>query len=43
MIYKKEGIQEELFHTFNALYEENKQMVFTCDRQPSELTNLQID
>ncbi|QMU99212.1 chromosomal replication initiator protein DnaA [Borrelia sp. A-FGy1] len=38
-LQKKEGIQEELFHTFNALYEENKQMVFTCDRQPSELTN----
>ncbi|AHH04973.1 Chromosomal replication initiator protein DnaA [Borrelia miyamotoi] len=38
-LQKKEGIQEELFHTFNALYEDNKQMVFTCDRQPSELTN----
>ncbi|QFP41909.1 chromosomal replication initiator protein DnaA [Borrelia miyamotoi] len=38
-LQKKEGIQEELFHTFNALYEDNKQMVFTCDRQPSELIN----
>ncbi|UER67610.1 chromosomal replication initiator protein DnaA [Borrelia sp. BU AG58] len=38
-LQKKEGIQEELFHTFNALYEDNKQMVFTCDRPPSELTN----
>ncbi|WP_024653594.1 chromosomal replication initiator protein DnaA [Borrelia persica] len=38
-LQKKEGIQEELFHTFNALYEDNKQMVFTCDRQPSELVN----
>ncbi|UGQ17229.1 chromosomal replication initiator protein DnaA [Borrelia sp. RT1S] len=38
-LQKKEGIQEELFHTFNALYEDNKQLVFTCDRQPSELTN----
>ncbi|WNY60222.1 chromosomal replication initiator protein DnaA [Borreliella bissettiae] len=38
-LQKKEGIQEELFHTFNALYEDNKQLVFTCDRPPYELTN----
>lgn len=36
----KEGVQEELFNTFNALYEVKKQMVFTCDRHPSELKNL---
>jgi len=36
----KEGSQEELFHTFNALYDANKQMVFTCDRPASELKNL---
>ena len=36
----KEGVQEELFNTFNALHEANKQMVFTCDRHPSELKNL---
>ena len=36
----KEGVQEELFNTFNALHEVNKQMVFTCDRHPSELKNL---
>ncbi|MBO7430754.1 MAG: chromosomal replication initiator protein DnaA [Spirochaetia bacterium] len=36
----KEQVQEELFNTFNALYEVNKQMVFTCDRHPSELKNL---
>jgi len=33
----KRETQEELFHTFNALYDLNKQMVFTCDRPPSEL------
>lgn len=32
--------QEELFHTFNALYDSFKQMVFTCDRPVSELKNL---
>ena len=35
----KKGTQEELFHTFNALYDANKQMVFTCDRPPVELKN----
>ncbi len=37
---KKIQTQEELFHTFNALYESNKQMVFTCDRPVSELKEL---
>ncbi len=32
--------QEELFHTFNALYDSNKQIVFTCDRPVSELKQL---
>jgi chromosomal replication initiator protein len=36
----KQGSQEELFHTFNALYDNNKQLVFTCDRPVSELKNL---
>ena len=36
----KEGTQEELFHTFNALYENYKQLVFTCDRPVSELKNM---
>lgn len=35
----KQETQEELFHTFNALYDLNKQMVFTCDRPPSELSD----
>lgn len=32
--------QEELFHTFNALYDANKQMIFTSDRPVSELKKL---
>jgi len=36
----KRETQEELFHTFNALYDANKQMVFTCDRPVSELKEL---
>ncbi|MBT3273776.1 MAG: chromosomal replication initiator protein DnaA, partial [Spirochaetales bacterium] len=32
--------QEELFHTFNALYDSNKQMAFTCDRPVAELKHL---
>ncbi|HUX36391.1 MAG TPA: chromosomal replication initiator protein DnaA, partial [Rectinemataceae bacterium] len=36
----KFGVQEELFHTFNALYDAGKQMVFTCDRPVSELKKL---
>jgi chromosomal replication initiator protein len=34
---KKASTQEELFYTFNALYDANKQMVFTCDRPVSDL------
>ena len=39
-LQNKTGSQEELFHTFNALYDANRQMVFTCDRPVSELKNL---
>lgn len=35
----KTGTQEELFHTFDALYDSKKQLVFTCDRPPAELRN----
>ena len=36
----KDKTQEELFHTFNALYDKQKQMVFTCDRPVSELKQI---
>ena len=33
----KAGVQEELFHTFNAVINAKSQVIFTCDRPPSEL------
>jgi len=37
----KERTQEELFHVFNALYAEGKQLVFASDRPPKELDGLE--
>ena len=37
---KKEGIQEEFFHTFETLYNDQKQIVMTSDRLPTEIPDL---
>lgn len=36
----REASQEEMFHTFNSLYENGKQIVFTADRPPKEMLRL---
>jgi len=36
----KDKLQEELFHIFNTLYENNRQIVFSSDRHPSHISNL---
>ncbi len=36
----RDSSQEEMFHTFNSLYENGKQIVFTADRPPKEMLRL---
>jgi len=38
---RKERSQEEFFHTFNALFEGQQQVVLTCDRYPKEVDGLE--
>jgi chromosomal replication initiator protein len=38
---RKESTQEELFHTFNTLYDAHKQIVLTSDRPPKALVDLE--
>ncbi|HPS21476.1 MAG TPA: chromosomal replication initiator protein DnaA [Candidatus Paceibacterota bacterium] len=39
-IGKMEKIQEELFHTFNTFYENNKQIIFSSDKHPNHMPEL---
>lgn len=36
----KKAVQEEMFHTFEALFNKGKQIVFASDRHPSEMENI---
>ena len=40
-ISNKEKTQEELFHLFNSLYENNKQIVFSSDKHPNYIPGLE--
>ncbi len=37
---RAKGTQEELFNTFNSLFDDGKQIILTCDRYPREIDNI---
>jgi chromosomal replication initiator protein len=37
----KERVQEEFFHTFNALYQANKQLIMSSDKPPKDIPTLE--
>ena len=37
----KDATQEEFFHTFNALVDQNKQIILSADRAPTEITGIE--
>lgn len=39
---RRESSQEEFFHTFNALYQMNKQIILSCDAAPEEIPDLEV-
>ncbi|MFA6101240.1 MAG: chromosomal replication initiator protein DnaA [Victivallaceae bacterium] len=41
MLANKTQLQEEFFNTFNSLYNENKQIILTSDKQPCEIVGLE--
>lgn len=41
-IQKKDASQDEFFHTFNELYKDNKQVIVSADRLPSQIETVDV-